>query len=151
MYVYIYMYVCVRAYCGRGAAPSELPSRYLEVLLEEVPDALEHVPHLALTVGMGGKGVHPQKTNRPAPVFQNFPTNIDKIREKAKKTTRKRPTGNPTPPTRGRGVGERYKEYDGCYLWNYSRRLFWFFFTTGIVIFGLVIFLTFDTHYHRTK
>lgn len=57
MYVYIYMYMCVRAYCGRGAAPSELPYRYLEVLLEEVPDALEHVPHLALTVGMGVKGV----------------------------------------------------------------------------------------------
>ena len=49
--------MCVCAYCGRGAAPSELPYRYLEVLLEEVPDALEHVPHLALTVGMGVKGV----------------------------------------------------------------------------------------------
>ncbi len=62
------------AYCGRGAAPSELPSRYLEVLLEEVPDALEHVPHLALTVGMGVKGVHPQKTNRPhLPFSRTFP------------------------------------------------------------------------------
>lgn len=41
MYVYV---VCMCVYCGRAAAPSELPSRYLEVLLEEVPDALEHVP-----------------------------------------------------------------------------------------------------------
>ena len=45
-------------------------------------------------------------------------------------------------------VLKRYKEYDGCYLGHYAQ---WFFFIIGIVIFGLVIFLTLDTHYHWTK
>ena len=48
-------------------------------------------------------------------------------------------------------VQKRYKEYDGCYLGHYAQWFFWFFFIIGIVIFGLVIFLTLDTHYHWTK
>ena len=48
-------------------------------------------------------------------------------------------------------VQKRYKEYDGCYLGYYAQWFFWFFFVLGIVIFGFVIFLTVDTHYHWTK
>lgn len=48
-------------------------------------------------------------------------------------------------------VQKRYKEYDGCYLGYYAQWFFWFFFVLGIVIFGFVIFLTLDTHYHWTK
>ena len=48
-------------------------------------------------------------------------------------------------------VRERYKEYDGCYLGHYAQWFFWFFFTIGIVIFGLTIFLMLDSHYHWTK
>lgn len=45
-------------------------------------------------------------------------------------------------------VRERYKEYDGCYLGYYAQWFFWFFFVLGIVIFGLIIFLLLDSHYH---
>ncbi len=45
-------------------------------------------------------------------------------------------------------VRERYKEYDGCYLGHYAQWFFWFFFVLGIVIFGLIIFLLLDSHYH---
>ena len=45
-------------------------------------------------------------------------------------------------------VRERYKEYDGCYLGHYAQWFFWFFFVLGIVIFGLIIFLSLDAHYH---
>ena len=48
-------------------------------------------------------------------------------------------------------VQKRYKEYDSCYLGYYSQWFFWFFCVFGIVIFGLVIFLMLDTHYHWTK
>ena len=48
-------------------------------------------------------------------------------------------------------VRERYKEYDGCYLGHYAQWFFWFFFVLGIVIFGLAMFLMFDSHYHWMK
>ena len=48
-------------------------------------------------------------------------------------------------------VRERYKEYDGCYLGHYAQWFFWFFFVLGIVIFGLIIFLLLDSHYHWSK
>lgn len=48
-------------------------------------------------------------------------------------------------------VRERYKEYDGCYLGYYVQYFFWFFCVLGMVIFGLVIFLSLDAHYHWTK
>ena len=48
-------------------------------------------------------------------------------------------------------VRERYKEYDGCYLGHYAQWFFWFFCVLGMVIFGLIIFLSFDSHYHWTK
>ena len=48
-------------------------------------------------------------------------------------------------------VRERYKEYDGCYLGYYVLYFFWFFCVLGMVIFGLVIFLSLDAHYHWTK
>lgn len=47
-----------------------------------------------------------------------------------------------------RDVQKRYKEYDGCYLGYYAQWFFWFFFVLGIVIFGLIIFLLLDSHYH---
>ena len=47
--------------------------------------------------------------------------------------------------------GEKYKEYDGTYLGHYVQYIFWFFFTIGLVIFGLGIFLMLDSHYHWTK
>ena len=48
-------------------------------------------------------------------------------------------------------VRNRYKEYDGTYLGHYVQYFFWFFFTIGLVIFGLGIFLMLDSHYHWTK
>lgn len=48
-------------------------------------------------------------------------------------------------------VRERYKEYDGCYLGHYAQWFFWFFCVLGMVIFGLIIFLSLDAHYHWTK
>ena len=48
-------------------------------------------------------------------------------------------------------VRERYKEYDGCYLGHYAQWFFWFFCVLGMVIFGLIIFLWLDAHYHWTK
>ena len=48
-------------------------------------------------------------------------------------------------------VRERYKEYNGCYLGHYAQWFFWFFFVLGIVIFGLIIFLLLDSHYHWSK
>ena len=50
-----------------------------------------------------------------------------------------------------RRVQKRYNEYDGCYLGHYAQWFFWFFFTIGIVIFGLTIFLLLDSHYHWSK
>lgn len=50
-----------------------------------------------------------------------------------------------------RDVQKRYKEYDGCYLGYYAQWFFWFFFVLGIVIFGLIIFLLLDSHYHWSK
>lgn len=47
-----------------------------------------------------------------------------------------------------RDVQKRYKEYDGCYLGYYAQWFFWFFFVLGIVIFGLIIFLLLNSHYH---
>lgn len=46
---------------------------------------------------------------------------------------------------------ERYKEYDGTYLGHYMQYIVWFFFSIGLVIFGLGIFLMLDSHYHWTK
>lgn len=83
MYVYMYVYVvCMCVYCGRAAAPSELPSRYLEVLLEEVPDALEHVPHLALTIGRS-QGFTPKKQIAP---ISPFPELSHKYRQNPRKS-----------------------------------------------------------------
>ena len=48
-------------------------------------------------------------------------------------------------------VQERYKEYDGTYLGHYAQYFYGFFFVLGLVIFGLVIFLSLDAHYHWTK
>ena len=48
-------------------------------------------------------------------------------------------------------VQERYKEYDGTYLGHYVQYIFWFFFTIGLFMFGLGIFLMLDSHYHWTK
>ena len=48
-------------------------------------------------------------------------------------------------------VRERYKEYNGCYLGHYAQWFFWFFCVLGMVIFGLIIFLWLDAHYHWTK
>ena len=50
-----------------------------------------------------------------------------------------------------RRVQERYKEYDGTYLGHYVQHVVWLFFTIGLVIFGLGIFLMLDSHYHWTK
>lgn len=89
----MYIYVCARIVAG-GAAPSKLPSRYLEVLLEEVPDALEHVPHLALTVGMGAKGFTP-KNKSPRSRFpelsHKYRQNPRKSQENHKKTAYRKP------------------------------------------------------------
>ena len=50
-----------------------------------------------------------------------------------------------------RRVQERYKEYDGTCLGHYVQHVVWLFFTIGLVIFGLGIFLMLDSHYHWTK
>lgn len=48
-------------------------------------------------------------------------------------------------------VRNRYKEYDGTYLGHYVQYFFWFFFAVGLCIFGLVIYLMLDSHYHWSK
>lgn len=47
-----------------------------------------------------------------------------------------------------RRVNELYKEYDGTYLGHYIQYFVWLFFTLGLLIFGLAIFLMLDSHYH---
>ena len=46
---------------------------------------------------------------------------------------------------------QQYKEYDGMYLGHYVQYFFLVFFILGHVIFGLAIFLIFDSNYHWTK
>lgn len=46
-----------------------------------------------------------------------------------------------------KSVRERYKEYDGCYLGHYAQWFFWFFFTFGIIVFGLVVIMSLNSHY----
>lgn len=46
---------------------------------------------------------------------------------------------------------ERYKEYDGTYLGHYVQYFVWFFFAVGLCIFGMVIYLMLDSHYHWSK
>lgn len=46
---------------------------------------------------------------------------------------------------------KRFKEYDGCYLGHYAQYFFWFFCVLGVVIFVLVVFLLFNSHYHLMK
>ena len=48
-------------------------------------------------------------------------------------------------------VQERYKEYDGTNLGLYVQYILWFFFTIGLFMFGLGIFLMLDSHYHWTR
>ena len=50
-----------------------------------------------------------------------------------------------------RRVQESYKQYDGTCLGHYVQHVVWLFFTIGLVIFGLGIFLMLDSHYHWTK
>lgn len=40
-----------------------------------------------------------------------------------------------------RKVQRRYKEYDGCYLGHYIQWFFWFFFTIGLSLSGIAIFM----------
>ena len=47
-----------------------------------------------------------------------------------------------------KSVRERYKEYDGCYLGHYAQWFFWFFFTFGIIVFGFVVIMSLNSHYH---
>lgn len=46
-------------------------------------------------------------------------------------------------------VRERYKEYDGCYLGHYVQWFFWFFFTIGIFVIGVIIFLIISSYYDK--
>ena len=48
-------------------------------------------------------------------------------------------------------VRNRYKEYDGTYLGHYVQYFVWFFFAVGLCIFGLVIYLILDSHYHWSE
>jgi len=45
-------------------------------------------------------------------------------------------------------ISDRYKQYDGTYLGHYVQYFFWFFCVFGIVIFGLLIFMLLNSHYH---
>ena len=47
-------------------------------------------------------------------------------------------------------VQERYKEYDGTYLGHYVQYIFWFFFTIGLFMFGLGIFMLLVSRYVTT-
>lgn len=50
-----------------------------------------------------------------------------------------------------RSVQRRYKEYDGTYLGHYIQYFVWFFFAVGLCVFGLIIYMMLDSHFHWSK